>query len=58
MEAGGKTPGKRWLPVWVLALGALLVFVGANAHLVYVSFSSDPGCVAHLKTPGAQPGER
>lgn len=28
---------------------ALAVFVGANAHLVAVSFSSQPDCVPHLK---------
>ena len=30
---------------------AVLLFVGANAHLVYVAVSSQPECVAHLKTP-------
>lgn len=30
---------------------ALTVFVGANAHLIAVSFSSQPDCVPHLKSP-------
>ena len=35
------------------ALGAiaLAVFIGANAHLIAVSFSSQPACVPHLKAP-------
>jgi len=35
-------------PVWLL-VAAVLVFAGANAHLVYVAISSEPGCVTHLK---------
>lgn len=27
------------------------VLIGANAHLVYVSFASQPACVPHLKAP-------
>ena len=30
---------------------ALAVFIGANAHLIAVSFSSQPACVPHLKLP-------
>jgi hypothetical protein len=47
----GKTWRKAWL-VWVLVPAALLVFAGANAHLVYVAFQSQPECVAHAKGPG------
>lgn len=36
----------------MLAVAALLVFVAANAHLVYVAVSSQPDCVEHLKTVG------
>ena len=38
------------LPIWWLIL-AVLLFAGANAHLIYVAFSSQPECVDHLKTP-------
>jgi len=31
------------------------VLVAANAHLVYVAFSSQPDCVTHLKDEG-EPG--
>jgi hypothetical protein len=39
--------------ILAFALGAVVlsVFVGANAHLIAVSFSSQPDCVPHLKSP-------
>ncbi|MDQ2633024.1 MAG: hypothetical protein M3Y78_04735 [Pseudomonadota bacterium] len=40
-----------WLP-WLLVPAGLLVFAGANAHLVYVAFQSQPDCVAHVKDAG------
>lgn len=39
----------RWLP-WLLVPAGLLLFAGANAHLVYVAFQSQPECVEHLKS--------
>lgn len=41
----------------IVVLG-LLTVVLANAHLVYVAFASQPGCVQHLKERGeaARPG--
>lgn len=45
--AGRKIPWTIWLLVGV----GVLVFCGANAHLVYVAMSSQPDCVAHLKEP-------
>ena len=57
MEAGARAFRGARLSIWALVLGAVLVFIVANAHLVYVSFTSDPGCVAHMKDPGAQPGQ-
>ena len=39
----------------MLAVGALVivgVLLAANAHLVYVAFSSQPDCVTHLKGEG------
>jgi hypothetical protein len=44
-------PPGGWLP-WFIVPGVLLVFAGANAHLVYVAFQSQPECVAHLKSAG------
>ncbi|MGD9913010.1 MAG: hypothetical protein AB7S80_02940 [Rhizobiaceae bacterium] len=51
-----RLPG-GWLP-WVLVPAALLVFAGANAHLVYVAFESQPDCVEHLKSAGDGGGYR
>lgn len=47
----------QWgLRLWILAALAMVVFAGANAHLVYVAVSSEPGCVAHLKDRSGTPG--
>lgn len=48
MRGRARLPG-GWLP-WVLVPAGLLLFAGANAHLVYVAFQSQPDCVAHLKS--------
>jgi hypothetical protein len=40
--------------VWLLIPAAVLFFAWANAHLIYVAFSSQPECVDHLKAP--EPG--
>ena len=45
---------RRFHLLWLLI--AVAVFVGANAHLVYVAVSSEPGCVAHLKDKSGTPG--
>lgn len=34
------------------ALVLVIVLLAANAHLVYVAFSSQPDCVTHLKGEG------
>ena len=39
---------------WTLAgigFAVIAIFAVANVHLVYVSLSSQPDCVAHLKAP-------
>jgi hypothetical protein len=51
-----KKPGRLRLG-WLLAAAAILTFAGANAHLIYVAFTSHPGCVLHLKEAGAKPGQ-
>lgn len=43
---------------WLLISAGLVIFVGANAHLVYVAFSSEPDCVAHIKGAGEGTGYR
>lgn len=36
-----------------IALGIGVVLIAANAHLVFVAFTSQPDCVGHLKDHGA-----
>ena len=55
-QAPARSSG-RWI-VWTLVPAALLLFVGANAHLVYVAVTSQPDCVAHLKEPSRGEGYR
>ena len=44
--------GRRRLPLgWLIGLGIVAVLLLANAHLVYVAFSSQPQCIDHLKLP-------
>ncbi len=48
---------RSWLP-WIIVPAGLLLFAGANAHLVYVAFQSQPDCVEHLKAAGDDGGYR
>ena len=41
----GPRPGR--VLAWAIAGAVLAVFVGANAHLLAVSFASQPDCVPH-----------
>ena len=57
MTAGGRdtdrTAGRRArMLAWVLIPAAVLLFVSANIHLVYVAIDSQPDCVPHLKEAG------
>lgn len=52
---------RRHLPRWSVTLGIIVgcaLFVAANAHLIYVSFASQPECVTHLKAGHTQDGYR
>ncbi len=39
--------------VVAVVFAATLILAGANAHLLYVAFRSQPDCVEHLKAPDA-----
>lgn len=52
MNGGRRAIRRTRLLVWVLVPAALLLFVAANIHLVYVAFNSQPECVPHLKAEG------
>ncbi|HTM76033.1 MAG TPA: hypothetical protein VL133_00170 [Devosia sp.] len=51
------TPDRRLRrAVLGIFLGIAVVLIAANAHLVFVAFTSQPDCVPHLKGPGAAGG--
>jgi hypothetical protein len=51
-EASQRSARRLFIIVGLVMAGIL---VAANAHLVYVAFSSQPECVTHLKGEG-EPG--
>jgi hypothetical protein len=51
MEGRPPFPSRQRIVAISLVGVGLAVLVGANAHLVAVSFSSQPDCVPHLKAP-------
>ena len=57
MSETGQTPPIRrtWRVGWMIGLGIVAVLLLANAHLVYVAFSSQPASVDHLKLPDGSP---
>ena len=50
-DSDARLRGTRWL-FTIVALVIVGVLLAANAHLVYVAFSSQPDCVTHLKGEG------
>jgi hypothetical protein len=42
-----RVSGKFW--IWMAVAAGLLFVLMANAHLVYVAFSSQPDCIDHIK---------
>lgn len=52
--AGGAPPVRRnWrLISAVIAAAVMAVFIAANAHFIYVAFTSQPDCVPHAKAAG------
>ncbi|MBE0692686.1 MAG: hypothetical protein IH590_06220, partial [Aquamicrobium sp.] len=49
--SGGPARRLNWrLASAGIAAAVVLLFVAANAHLVYVAVASQPDCVAHTKT--------
>jgi hypothetical protein len=37
----------------MLAAVTLIIFIAANAHLLYIAMRSQPDCVPHEKQPGS-----
>ena len=51
--SGGAPVRRNWrLISAAIAAAAVLVFVAANTHFVYVAFASRPDCVPHAKEAG------
>jgi hypothetical protein len=48
-----KRTGRKPLLLALVALGVALL-IAANAHLVYVAFTSQPDCVPHAKEVGVE----
>ena len=41
---------RNWRTISLLLAGAsVALFVGANAHLIYVAFASQPDCLEHTR---------
>lgn len=54
---GGATLTRRGrLSLWLLVAAGLALVIGANWHLVYVAVTSQPDCVAHVRTGDAAHG--
>ncbi len=52
-ERGSGSACRNWrLISAAIVTAAVLVFVAANTHLVYVAFASRPDCVPHAKEAG------
>jgi hypothetical protein len=47
---------KAKLLVFLLLVAGLIVFIGANAHLLYAALTSQPDCIPHLQTGHGQAG--
>jgi len=58
MKRRADYPKRRIRPLWWAAIaGGILLFVGANAHLIYVAFDSQPECVPHVKENTGETGK-
>lgn len=51
-----RRPSRARVVIGVMVGAGLLVLVLANTHLVYVAVSSQPECVAHLKSADGTSG--
>jgi hypothetical protein len=40
---------RKKIVLWLLVGSGLLLLTSANSHLLYVAFTSQPDCVAHLR---------
>jgi hypothetical protein len=57
MTSATKPHFGRKAALWLLVATGVLIFAGANAHLIYVAATSQPDCVAHAR-PGDTAGQQ
>ena len=50
MSAGAILTRRGRLSLWLLVVAGLALVIGANWHLVHVAVTSQPDCVAHVRT--------
>lgn len=55
--AGNRRFKARLFIIALAISGALLLVLGANAHLAYVAFKSQPDCIPHAKVGESAPGK-
>jgi hypothetical protein len=53
---GAQRRPRTRLLVGLSVLGGLVLFAGANAHLLYVALTSQPDCVDHVRERDASGG--
>ena len=51
-EAATMRRDRRW--IWLLVGAGLVLVIGANWHLVYVAVTSQPDCVAHVRSGASE----
>ncbi len=58
IDMAARRPTTKTL-IWLSVAAGLLLIVVANAHFVYVAFSSQPDCIDHIKrgVAAAAPGK-
>jgi hypothetical protein len=50
MSDGATLTRRGRLSLWLLVAAGLALVIGANWHLVHVAVTSQPDCVAHVRT--------
>jgi hypothetical protein len=50
MSDGTTLTRRGRLSLWLLVAAGLALVIGANWHLVHVAVTSQPDCVAHVRT--------
>ena len=58
MNPDNRNASRAWSrTTWAIVTAGVLLFLGANAHLLYVALDSRSACVPHLKEPSGEAGQ-